>query len=63
MTVTNTLQPDEPVTPVEPDQPLQPGLPGTGGMVPWWAIALGGVLVVGDASALIVAARRRRHGE
>lgn len=63
VTVTNTLQPDEPVTPVEPDQPLQPGLPGTGGTVPWWAIALGGVLVVSGASALIVAARRRRHGE
>ncbi|WP_454151838.1 LPXTG cell wall anchor domain-containing protein [Microbacterium lacticum] len=42
---------------------MQPGLPGTGGTVPWWAIALGGVLVVGGASALIVAARRRRHGE
>ncbi|WP_431802578.1 LPXTG cell wall anchor domain-containing protein [Microbacterium sp. bgisy203] len=47
MTVTNTLRSE---------------LPATGGSVPWWAIALGGGLVLVGAVSLIVASRRRKTG-
>ncbi len=47
VTVTNTLRSE---------------LPATGGSVPWWAIALGGGLVLVGAVSLIVASRRRKTG-
>lgn len=42
---------------------LRPSLPASGGTVPWWAIAVGGGLVLVGAIALVLTARRRRGGD
>lgn len=59
VTVTNTLRAT--TTPDAPDAPDNGSLPVTGGDVPVWAIALGGVLLVAGAAVVIIALARRRR--
>ncbi|MDW4573902.1 choice-of-anchor A family protein [Microbacterium sp. M3] len=70
VTVTNTLSADRPTpapTPTPtPDTGPRPdsdaALPATGATVPWWAIAVGGALLVAGAAVSAVTVTRRRRG-